>query len=131
MRKLSIYIILILMAACPVAVHASCYSDRIVSRWLEERDELAVRVLQDWAAGAAVEELSSDIAAIMANEVITCSKCSNDGAFIQENLFILTGETEPDLNKVPAIILEHFLGKNLLSPYVQFPGNKTDIGGGR
>ena len=130
MRKLFFYTICFMMGFGPVAVNASCYSDRIVSRWLEERDELAVSVLQDWAAGTSIEDLAPDIAAMMSNEVITCSKCSNENDFITENLFILTSENEPELDKVPAIILEHFLGKDLLSPYVQFPGGKTDFGGG-
>ena len=130
MRKLFFFSVLFLILVAPLAVHASCYSDRIVSRWLEERDELAVGVVQSWAAGVPVEELSNDIAAIMANEVITCSKCSNDAEFLMKNLYILTGKTEPDVARVPAIILEHFLGNDLLSPYVQFPGNTTKQGGG-
>ncbi|MBC2714966.1 MAG: hypothetical protein HF978_06615 [Desulfobacteraceae bacterium] len=121
MRKIILYVVVFFVGFTSIAAGASCYSDRVVTRWIEERDELAVQVLQKWAKGASVDELTPAIATIISNELLTCSKCRNDVDFVKEKLILLNSTTEPRIETVPAIILKHYIGNDLLSPHRQFP----------
>lgn len=103
------------------AVAADCYSDGIVQRWLDERDRAAERVVQIWARGAPLEDLVSEVAVMLSNEIYVCSKCREQEGFLRENLILLGRGSEPKVETVPAIILERLLGTDLLSPRKEFP----------
>ena len=121
MRKIIMFIIGFLVGFTSIAAASSCHTDRIVARWIEERNELSIQVIQEWAKGASVDDLSPAIATIISNELLTCSKCRNDTDFVQKKLILLNSKTEPRVETVPAIILEHYLGNDILSPHRQFP----------
>jgi hypothetical protein len=106
---------------------ADCYSDFVVKGWLEERDRAEKRVVQAWAKGASSEELASDIAIILANELYLCSTCRNQVDFLEEHLHVLNNGDSPAVDTVPARILETFVGGEFLSPWRQFPKGRRGM----
>ncbi|HID10580.1 MAG TPA: hypothetical protein EYP17_04685 [Candidatus Latescibacteria bacterium] len=119
MKRVLICLFLLLVASQAVA--ADCRSDRIVQRWLEERDRAAQHVVRTWARGAPLEEIAPGLAVMLSNEIYVCSKCRGQEDFLRENLILLGAGSEPKVETVPAIILERMLGTDLLSPWKQFP----------
>lgn len=111
--------------ATPVMSSAGeCYTDRVVKRWIEDRDRAEERVVQMWARGASPEEFASDVAVILSNEFYICSKCRENCGFLEQNLHLLNNGTAPKIEAVPAILLERLIGIKILSPWRQFPSEK-------
>ncbi len=71
-------------------------------------------------AGMPVEDLASDIAVIFADEIYILSKCREQTDFLNTHVYVING-TDPQVETVPAIILEKVLGHDILSPWNQFP----------
>jgi len=107
-----------------VAIAGSCYSDKVVKGWIEERDRAEEYVVQAWARGAAPEQVASQVAVILSNEIYMCSKCRDERNFLKSNLHILGKGSDPKVETVPGMILERLVGYEILSPRIQFPSNK-------
>ena len=107
-----------------VAVSGDCYSDTIVKRWLEERDRAEEHVVQVWAKGASPEEFAPEVAVILSNEFYVCSKCRDQEDFLKGNLHVLGRGSNPKVETVPGMILEHLVGREMLSPWSQFPSDR-------
>ena len=106
------------------AIAGSCYSDKVVKGWNEERDRAEEYVVQAWTRGASPEQLASRVAVILSNELYMLSKCRDERNFLKSNLHILGKGPDPKLETVPGIILERLVGYEILSPRIQFPSNK-------
>lgn len=126
MKKLIIYVFFLLavISNASTLMAGNCYSDTIVKRWIEERDRMEEHVVQVWAKGANPEEYASEVAVISANELYIISKCREENEFLKNNLHILGKSSEPNVETVPAMILERLVGHDILSPWKQFPLNK-------
>ena len=105
---------------------ADCYSNLVVSGWLAERDRAEKGVVKAWAKGHPAEELASDIAVILANELYLCSTCRDQADFLKENLHLLNKDDASKVETVPAMILEVILGQDILSPWRQFPSKRKE-----
>ena len=116
-----VFFLLVMVFSAASAVAGDCYTNTIVKRWLKERDEAAEHVVQVWASGASPEEFASWVAIILSNELYVCSLCRDQNRFLEGNIYILKGKSHPKLETVPGIILEHVVGRDLLSPRTQFP----------
>ena len=106
------------------AMAGDCNSDLVVKRWIEERDKAEKHIVQIWAQGASPEEFASEVAVILSNEFYVCSKCRNESDFLERNLHILNKGSNPKVETVPAMILEHLIGHQILSPWNQFPSSR-------
>lgn len=123
MKRVMIYVFFlwVMVFSAAAAMAGDCYTDTIVKRWIEERDEAAEHVVQAWIRGASVEEFASDVAVILSNELYVCSQCRDQRRFLEGNIYILKGKFHPKLETVPGSILERLVGRDLLSPWTQFP----------
>lgn len=122
MRKNTLFSLLImfLIISAPTAfAETNCYSNSIIQEWFKERDAAARIVIQQWAKGAPVEDMTSDVAVIFTNEVYIRSVCRNSLEFINEHLIIPDKEYNLKVETLPALILKYFLGFDILSPYAQ------------
>jgi len=117
-------IIGIILAAPVMASAGDCHTDRVVKRWLEDRDRAEERVVQMWARGASPDDFASDVAVILSNEFYICSKCRENSGFLEQNLHLLNSGSAPKIEAVPAILLERLIGSVILSPWRQFPSEK-------
>ena len=116
-----VFFLWVMVFSAASAMAGDCYTDTIVKRWLEERDEAAEHVVQEWIRGALLEEFASEVAVILSNELYVCSQCRDQKGFLEGNIYILKGKFHPKLETVPGIILERLVGHDLLSPWTQFP----------
>ena len=128
MKKLCVYAVflVVVFSGLSSAFAGSCRSDTVVKRWIEERDKIAVHIVQAWAGGTDPKELASEIAVVLSNEFYICSKCRNEIDFLKTNLRILNGRSSPKVETIPAVILEQLIGYPVLSPWTQFPARKRD-----
>ena len=126
MKKLMICVLFLSGMALSVsnATAGDCYSDMVVKRWVQERDRAEERVVQAWAKGASPADFAPDVAVIISNEFYVCSQCREQNDFLKENLDILNKGSNPKVETVPAMILEHLVGQQILSPWRQFPADK-------
>jgi len=106
------------------AVAGDCYSDLVVKRWIDERDRAEQHVVQVWAKGASPEEFAPEVAVILSNELYVCSKCRGESEFLERNLHILNKGSNPRVETVPALVIEHLVGHQILSPWNQFPSSR-------
>jgi len=106
------------------AIAGSCFSDSVVKGWIEERDRAEEYVVQVWARGGSPEQFASEVAVILSNELYMCSKCRDEGEFLKTNLHILGKGSDPKVETVPGMILERLVGREMLSPWKQFPTDK-------
>lgn len=107
-----------------VAISEDCWSDTVVKMWLEERDTAEEHVVQIWAKGASPEEFAPEVAVILSNEFYVCSKCRDQEDFLKRNLHVLGRGSDPKVETVPGMILEHSVGREILSPWSQFPSDR-------
>ncbi len=126
MKRLMICVFFVLCMGLNLstALAGDCYSDMVVRRWVEERDNAEKRVVQAWAKGASPEQFASGVAIILSNEFYICSKCRDDSKFLKQKLHILNKGTNAKVETVPAMILEQLIGDKILSPWRQFPANR-------
>jgi len=121
MQKLALSVVFALMiGAAGHAAAGNCFNDQIVERWVRERDAAAVQVLRKWAGGIPVEDLAPEIAVIFADEIYILSKCREQTEFLNTNVYVISG-SDPQIETVPGIILKKVLGRDILSPTIQFP----------
>ncbi len=106
------------------AMAGDCNSDLVVKRWIKERDKVEEHVVQIWAQGASPEEFASKVAVILSNEFYVGSRCRNESDFLARNLHILNKGSNLKVETVPAMILEHLVGHQILSPWNQFPSSR-------
>ena len=125
MKKLCVYavVLVVVFSGVSSAFAGSCQSDTVVKRWIEERDKVAVHIVQAWAGGIAPKELASEIAVVLSNEFYICSKCRDQKDFLKANLILLGRGSNPKVETVPGMILEYLVGHELLSPWSQFPSD--------
>ena len=126
MKRLMICVLFLSGMALSVSntIAGDCYSDMVVKRWIQERDRAAERVVQAWAKGGSPADFAPDVAVIISNEFYVCSQCRGQNDFLRENLNILNNGSNPKVETVPAMILEHLIGQQILSPWRQFPADK-------
>lgn len=121
-------IMILLMFGNSIASADNCVSNTIVKRWIAERDDVSLRLLQNWCKGQSPRESSSDVALILSNELYIGGKCRNDPDFLKTNLILLNTGARPKVETIPIIILERMLGYPILSPHRDFP---NALGGGK
>lgn len=128
MKKLMVCVVVLWVVTFggSVAIAGSCYSDKVVKGWIEERNRAEEYVVQVWARGASPEQFESQVAVIVSNELYMCSKCREEGEreWLKTNLHILGKSSDPKVETVPGMILERLVGYEMLSPRIQFPSNK-------
>ena len=115
-KHILVTVLLVLTGFWGTALAGSCYSDRVVKGWLTERDRSEERVVQLWARGASPDEFAPHVAVILANELYICSQCRDEKEFLEQNVHILGKASEPKVENVPGMILERFMGYDILSP---------------
>lgn len=129
MKSKMIYaiIVTIILAAGSIAYAENCDSNTIVRRWITERDDVSLKLLQSWCKGQNPRESASDVALMLSNELYICGKCRNDPDFLKNNLILLNTGAQPKVETIPVILLERMLGYPILSPHRDFP---NALGGG-
>jgi len=63
------------------------------------------------------------VAVILSNEFYIFSQCREQPDFLETRIYVINEGPEPKVETVPAIIIEHLVGKDILSPWNQFPSN--------
>ena len=120
--KLFGFLFMIMVATAPQALaETNCYSNAIIQGWLKQRDVAARNVIQQWARGAALEDIAPNIAVIFTNEVHIRCMCRNSLEFLDKHLIIPDKEYNLKVETLPALILKYLIGFDILSPYTQFP----------
>lgn len=130
MRKYILFgfLVMLLVTSGPAALaETNCYSNSIIQGWLKERDAAARSVIQQWARGAPLEDMASDVAVIFTNEVYIRSMCRDSLEFLNKHLIIPDKEYNLKVETLPALILKYFLGFDILSPSTQFQTGKQEI----
>jgi len=129
MKSLMIFLVYLLISISTVSavIAGSCYSDPIVKRWIEEIDHAAENVVQQWAQGSSPEKFVSDVAVIISNEFYVFSQCREEPKFLETHILFLNKGSDPRVETVPAMILEHLFGYDILSPWSQFPSGKREV----
>lgn len=127
MKRLAICVLFLAGMALSVssAKAGDCYSDMVVKRWIQERDRAEERVVQAWAKGASPADFAPDVAVIISNEFYVCSQCRSQNDFLKKNLNVLNKGSNPKVETVPAMMLEELIGQQILSPWRQFPSDKS------
>lgn len=97
----------------------NCYSDSVVRRWVEESNQAAESVLQQWAQGRPPQDFAPAVAVILANEFYIFSHCREQADFVKSHVYIVNTGNNPKVETVPAVILERALGYDILSPRAQ------------
>lgn len=121
-------VVFLFLVVGSIANADNCTSNTIVKRWVTERDEVSLRLLQGWCKGQNPRESASDVALILSNELYICGKCRNDPDFLKSNLILLNTGARPKVETIPIIVLEKMLGYPILSPHRDFP---NALGGGK
>ena len=130
MRKHTLFglLIMFLITGAPtVFAETNCYSNSIIQEWLRERDAAARTVIQQWAKGAPLEDMASNIAVIFTSEVYIRSLCRDSLEFLRQHLIIPDKEYNLKVETLPALILKYFLGFDILSPCTQSETGKQEI----
>ena len=105
----------------------NCYSNSIIQGWINERDTAAKIVLQQWANGVPIEDMTSNVAVIFTNEVYTRSMCRDSLQFLQSHLIIPDKDCDLQMETMPSHILNYFLGFDILVPYILPETPKTGV----
>ncbi|MBC8460201.1 MAG: hypothetical protein H8D67_19625 [Deltaproteobacteria bacterium] len=120
-------LIMFLIASAPIVfAETNCYSNSIIQEWLRERDAAARIVIQQWAKGAPMEDMASDVALVFTNEVYIRSMCRDSLEFLRQHLIIPDKEYNLKVETLPALILKYFFGFDILSPCAQSETGKQE-----
>lgn len=130
MHKYTIFglvIISLLVSVPPVFPKTNCYSNSIIQGWINERDTAAKIVIQQWANGGSIEDMASNVAVIFTDEIYTRGMCRDSLQFLQRHLIIPDKNCDLKMETLPSLILNYFLGFDILVPYIQSEKPKTGV----
>jgi len=102
-----------------------CENDTVTIRLVDERNQGINSFMDSWLNGAPEEELVEKLATIMSDELFLSSFCRKDIDYLKNHIVLLSEDSEPSIDKVPGILLEHLIGEPVLQVDENFLSRKN------